>query len=71
MKIGFIGLGLMGRLMAANLEKAGHSIQSFDLNGSGNCRSAREAAAGASAGRAGLRRQGKGRRRHPGVDGRG
>jgi 3-hydroxyisobutyrate dehydrogenase len=47
LKVGFIGLGLMGRLMAANLEKAGYSIQSFDLNGSGNCRSAREAAAGA------------------------
>jgi len=47
LRVGFIGLGLMGRLMAANLEKAGHSIQSFDLNGSGNCRSARQAAAGA------------------------
>jgi len=47
MRIGFIGLGLMGRLMSANLEKAGHSIQSYDLNGSGNRRSAREAAAGA------------------------
>ena len=47
MKIGFIGLGLMGRLMSANLKKAGHSIQSFDINGTGNCLSAREAAAGA------------------------
>jgi 3-hydroxyisobutyrate dehydrogenase len=45
--VGFIGLGLMGRLMSANLEKAGHSVQSFDLNGSGNRRSAQEAAAGA------------------------
>ena len=47
MKVGFIGLGLMGRLMAANLEKAGYSVRSFDLNGKGNCRSAREAAVGA------------------------
>ncbi len=47
MRIGFIGLGLMGRLMAANLEKAGYSLQTFDLNGSGNCRSARQAATGA------------------------
>ncbi len=47
MRVGFIGLGLMGRLMSANLEKAGHSVQSFDLNGSGNRRSAQEAAAGA------------------------
>ena len=47
MRIGFIGLGLMGRLMAANLRKAGHSLQTFDINGSGNCRSAAEAARGA------------------------
>jgi len=47
MRIGFIGLGLMGRLMSANLVKAGHAIQSFDINGSGNCRSARRAAEGA------------------------
>ncbi len=47
MKVGFIGLGLMGRLMAANLEKAGHAVQSFDINGSGNRRSARDAAKGA------------------------
>ncbi|HEV2038381.1 MAG TPA: NAD(P)-dependent oxidoreductase [Candidatus Eremiobacteraceae bacterium] len=45
--VAFIGLGLMGRLMAANLEKAGFIIQSFDLNGSGNCPSAKEAAKGA------------------------
>ena len=43
MKIGFIGLGAMGGPMAANLEKAGHSLQSFDLNGKGNRKSAREA----------------------------
>ena len=47
MRVGFIGLGLMGRLMAANLEKAGYALQTFDLNGSGNCRTARQAAAGA------------------------
>jgi len=46
-KIGFIGLGLMGRLMAGNLRKAGHSLQTFDINGSGNCNSAAEAARGA------------------------
>jgi 3-hydroxyisobutyrate dehydrogenase len=33
----------MGRLMAANLEAAGFSVQSFDLNGRGNCKSARAA----------------------------
>ena len=47
MRVGFIGLGLMGSLMSANLAKAGFSIRSFDLNGRGNCRSAREAATGA------------------------
>ncbi len=47
MIIGFIGLGLMGRLMSANLARAGYRLQTYDLNGSGNCRSAREAAAGA------------------------
>ena len=45
--VGFIGLGLMGRLMLANLEKAGFAVQSFDLNGSGNRPSAKEAARGA------------------------
>jgi 3-hydroxyisobutyrate dehydrogenase len=45
--VGFIGLGLMGSLMSANVAKAGHSVQSYDLNGTGNCRSAREAAEGA------------------------
>ena len=44
MRVGFIGLGLMGRLMAANLVKAGFDVRSFDLNGSGNCKTAREAA---------------------------
>jgi len=47
MKIGFIGLGIMGGAMAANLGKAGHDVQSFDLNGKGNRKSAREASEGA------------------------
>jgi len=47
LKVGFIGLGLMGRLMSANLLKGRYSVQSFDLNGQGTCRTAREAAAGA------------------------
>jgi 3-hydroxyisobutyrate dehydrogenase len=47
MKIGFIGLGAMGGPMAASLEKAGHAVQSFDLNGKGNRESAREAGLGA------------------------
>ena len=44
MKVGFIGLGLMGNLMSANLVKAGFDVRSFDLNGSGNCRTAKETA---------------------------
>jgi len=43
-RIGFIGLGMMGRLMSANLVRAGFDVQSYDLNGSGNCKSAKEAA---------------------------
>jgi 3-hydroxyisobutyrate dehydrogenase len=37
----------MGRLMAANLARAGYAVQSYDLNGRGNRKSAREAAWGA------------------------
>jgi 3-hydroxyisobutyrate dehydrogenase len=37
----------MGRLMVANLERAGYVLRTYDLNGSGNCRSPRDAAAGA------------------------
>jgi 3-hydroxyisobutyrate dehydrogenase len=44
LKVGFIGLGLMGRLMSANLVKAGFDVRSYDLNGSGNCKTAKEAA---------------------------
>lgn len=47
MKIGFIGLGAMGGPMAASLERAGHAVQSFDLNGKGNRKSASEASQGA------------------------
>lgn len=46
--IGFIGLGLMGRLMSANLARAGYPLQTYDINGSGNCRSAADAARGAA-----------------------
>ncbi|MGA7986442.1 MAG: NAD(P)-dependent oxidoreductase [Burkholderiales bacterium] len=45
--VAFAGLGQMGRPMAANLEKAGFTLRSYDLNGAGNCASAAEAAVGA------------------------
>ena len=45
--VAFVGLGQMGRPMAANLEKAGFALRSYDLNGAGNCASAAEAARGA------------------------
>jgi 3-hydroxyisobutyrate dehydrogenase len=45
--VAFIGLGQMGRLMAANLAAGGYSVQSYDLDGSGNRKSAKEAADGA------------------------
>ncbi len=32
MQLGFIGLGIMGASMAANLQKAGHRLTVFDLN---------------------------------------
>ncbi|MDR0238899.1 MAG: 2-hydroxy-3-oxopropionate reductase [Deltaproteobacteria bacterium] len=35
MKIGFIGLGIMGKPMSKNLLKAGHEVVCFDLNKSG------------------------------------
>lgn len=37
----------MGVPMAANLERAGFAVRSFDLKGNGNCQSIREAARGA------------------------
>ncbi len=45
--VAFLGLGLMGKLMAANVARAGFTLRSYDINGSGNCRSAEEAARGA------------------------
>ncbi len=53
MNVGFIGLGIMGTPMAANLVAAGHSLQVFDLKpvpstltekGVGSCDSGREVA---------------------------
>jgi 3-hydroxyisobutyrate dehydrogenase len=47
MKIGFIGLGAMGRPMAANLERAGHDLQRYDVRpGEGQKPSVAEAARG-------------------------
>ena len=31
MRLGFIGLGVMGRPMAANLQRGGHEVQAYDL----------------------------------------
>ena len=31
MKVGFIGLGIMGKPMAKNLVKAGHEVTVFDF----------------------------------------
>jgi len=45
--VAFIGLGVMGRLMSANLAAGGYTVRSYDLNGSGSCKSAQEAADGA------------------------
>jgi 3-hydroxyisobutyrate dehydrogenase len=42
--IAFIGLGQMGKLMSANLAAGGYAVQSYDLNGSGNRKSAEAAA---------------------------
>ncbi|EHI74713.1 choline binding protein J [Streptococcus criceti] len=35
MKIGFVGLGIMGKPMAINLVKAGHEVYGFDFNQAG------------------------------------
>ena len=32
MKVGFIGLGIMGKPMCKNLLKAGYEVTAFDLN---------------------------------------
>ena len=44
--VAFAGLGVMGRLMSANLRRAGYALRSYVLNGTGNCRSPLEAARG-------------------------
>ncbi|MCX7863895.1 MAG: 3-hydroxyisobutyrate dehydrogenase [Novosphingobium sp.] len=59
MRIGFIGLGIMGGGMAANLARAGHEVHAFDLvavalqraaaNGCVACSSVSEAVAGVDA----------------------
>ena len=40
MKIAFVGLGNMGGGMAANLVKAGHAVQAFDLSADALARAA-------------------------------
>jgi 3-hydroxyisobutyrate dehydrogenase len=47
MVVGFIGLGRMGELMSANLERAGFRLQTWDKAKRANRASARDAAAGA------------------------
>jgi len=47
LKVAFLGLGLMGSLMTANLAKAGYKLRTYDPNGKGNCASPAEAARGA------------------------
>ena len=48
MNVAFIGLGLMGNLMSANVERGGFKLRSYDINGKGNCASAEDAARGAA-----------------------
>jgi len=47
MVVGFIGLGRMGELMSANLERAGFRLQTWDKAKKGNRSCARDAATGA------------------------
>lgn len=47
MIVAFLGLGLMGSLMTANLAKAGFGLRTYDPNGRGSCASEAEAARGA------------------------
>ena len=47
MVVGFIGLGRMGELMSANLQRAGFRLRTWDKAKTGNCASARDAATGA------------------------
>ena len=48
MKIAFIGLGNMGGGMAANLVKAGHSVNAFDLSAEALAPAVRETPSGAA-----------------------
>jgi 2-hydroxy-3-oxopropionate reductase len=48
MKIGFIGLGIMGKPMAANLVKAGHQVLAYDLIGDNIAAAVKNGAAAAS-----------------------
>ena len=34
--VAFIGLGLMGRLMSANVARGGFAVRSYDIDGSGS-----------------------------------
>lgn len=45
--VGFVGLGVMGQPMAANLAREGFQVHSYDRRGNGTCRSIAEAAKGA------------------------
>ena len=45
--VGFVGLGVMGQPMAANLAREGFQVRSYDRSGNGTCRSIAEAARGA------------------------
>ena len=47
MIVGFIGLGRMGSLMSANLQRAGFRLRTWDQAKKGNCASASDAATGA------------------------
>ena len=47
--VAFVGLGVMGRPMSANLAKAGFDVRTFDARAKGSCRSVREAVRGAEA----------------------
>jgi 3-hydroxyisobutyrate dehydrogenase-like beta-hydroxyacid dehydrogenase len=43
--VAFLGIGLMGSLMSANVARGGFRLRTYDPKGRGNCRSAAEAAA--------------------------
>ena len=47
--VAFVGLGVMGRPMSANLAKAGFDVRTFDARARGSCGSVREAVQGAEA----------------------